>query len=166
MTTVADTLRELDLPQGEWYPVAGGGHVGFDVKTMWGLATVKGRFDRYEGALRIDSDTATAELTIESASLDTGHAKRDEHLRSADFFNVADHPSISFKSREIATRAGGMLVTGDLTIGSTEVPLTLPVEIVSTGPSSLVLRTETTVPRDQANLAWNKLGMIRGDARL
>ena len=166
MTQVTEISKQLGLPVGAWYPGEAGGHVGFEVKTMWGLSTVKGRFERYAGVLRVEPDAAAAELTIESASLDTGHAKRDAHLRSADFFNTAAHPAISFASKAITKRPEGLLVTGELTIGSTAVPLELPVEVVHTDAGSLKLRTQTAVPREQANLAWNRLGMIRGDALL
>ena len=56
-------------------------------KTLWGLVTVKGRFERYEGRLDFSEDPVI-ELAINAASLDTGHAKRDKHLRSETFFAV------------------------------------------------------------------------------
>ena len=66
--------------------------VEFAVKTFWGLATVRGRFDRFGGSYEVGPDGTKIELTIDADSLDTGNGTRDKHLRSTDFFDVAEHP--------------------------------------------------------------------------
>jgi polyisoprenoid-binding protein YceI len=68
-------------------------HLEFQVRHFYGLMTVKGEFDRYEGTLDLGVPPAV-ELTIEADSLDTKIAKRDAHLRSADFFDVDDRPQL------------------------------------------------------------------------
>jgi polyisoprenoid-binding protein YceI len=166
MTDATLVSEILGLPPGDWRPAPGAGHVGFEVKTMWGLATVKGHFDRYDGVFRIEADSASAELTIDSSSVDTGNAKRDDHLRSADFFHADEHEAVTFRSQAITVIPGGLLVGGDLTVGTTTVPLELTVDVKQNDTGSLVLSTQTAVPREVANLTWNKMGMIRGDALL
>jgi polyisoprenoid-binding protein YceI len=162
------TVETLDLSRaaGTWRPRDGVGHVGFEVKTMWGLATVKGRFEKWDGVLRLGPDAPSAELTIEAASLDTGHAKRDKHLRSADFFDTERHPAISFRSHEVVPHSNPVTIAGELEIGEAKIPVNLSVEVAQDDPDALIVRTSTTVSRHDAKLAWNKLGMFRGDAKL
>jgi polyisoprenoid-binding protein YceI len=65
----------------------------FRVPNVWGLTTVRGRFQRLDGWLEIDDNRRwRMELTLDAASLDTGNRRRDRHLRSADFFDAQDHP--------------------------------------------------------------------------
>ena len=75
--------------------------VEFAVKTFWGLATVRGRFDRFDGSCEVGPDGTTIELTIDADSLDTGNTTRDEHLRPADFFGAEDHPEVRFTSSRV-----------------------------------------------------------------
>jgi len=156
----------LELPTGAWRPLAGVGHVGFEVKTFWGLATVRGRFSLYDGTLRIGADHASAELTIDATSIDTGNAFRDRHLRSAAFFRTDEHRSVSFRSNAITRMTGGLVIAGELMIGETAIPLELPVDVGRDRAGRYVLRTRATVSRRVANVAWNRLGMIRGNAIL
>src|SRR6185312_4254149 len=75
----------------------------FSVKHMM-ISTVKGRFGVISGALQYDGSdltAATVEATIDVSSVSTDQAQRDEHLRSADFFHVEEHPSITFKSTSV-----------------------------------------------------------------
>ena len=71
------------------------------MKTFWGLLTVRGHFDRFSGSYEVGPDGATIELTIDADSLDTGNANRDKHLRSTDFFRVAEHPQVRFTSTRV-----------------------------------------------------------------
>ena len=89
MTTTATEPTTLAPPH--WSLDRDGSSVGFTVKTMWGLIPVRGRFDRFAGSYEIGRNGTTIELTIDADSVDTGNGKRDEHLRSSDFFDV-DEP--------------------------------------------------------------------------
>jgi polyisoprenoid-binding protein YceI len=162
-----DAPSDLGLPVGVWSSEPAGSRVEFAVKTMWGLATVKGHFERFHGQLEVLPQGARAELTIEAASLDTGHAKRDAHLRSADFFDVSNHPTLSFSASAITPRSGeDLTISGDLTVAGKVVRLQLPVRVTRGEHGRLHLSTMATVPREHAGMTWNRGGMIRGDVGL
>jgi polyisoprenoid-binding protein YceI len=162
-----DAPSDLGLPVGVWQSEPSGSRLEFAVKTMWGFATVKGRFDRLHGQLDVQPDGARAELTIEAASLDTGHVKRDAHLRSADFFDVSNHPTLSFKAGAITPRFDDELtIAGDLSVAGRVIVLQLPVRVTRGEHGRLHLSTAASVTREQVGMTWNRGGMIRGDIEL
>jgi polyisoprenoid-binding protein YceI len=162
-----DAPSDLGLPLGVWQSEPTGSRLEFAVKTMWGLATVKGRFDRFHGQLDVQPDGARAELTIEAASLDTGHVKRDAHLSSADFFDVSNHPTLSFKAGAITPGSDDELtIAGELSVAGRVIGLQLPVRVARGEHGRLRLSTEATVTREQVGMTWNRGGMIRGDIEL
>jgi polyisoprenoid-binding protein YceI len=111
-------------------------HVGFTVKHMM-VTTVRGQFRDYRGTLRLDPKDftrSTFEGEIDVASIDTGNADRDAHLRTNDFFDAPNHPKITFKSTRIEAKGEGeYAVHGDLTIRGVTKPITLDVEFGGTG---------------------------------
>ena len=80
-------MTSASLATGSWQLDRAHSSVEFHVRHFYGLMTVKGRFERYAGTIDL-SDNPAVTLTIEADSLDTKHKKRDEHLRSKDFFDV------------------------------------------------------------------------------
>jgi polyisoprenoid-binding protein YceI len=88
------------LPTGTWKVDTIHSSVEFHVKHL-GIATVKGQFKVFEGTLEVDDSGARANGTVEVASVDTREPQRDEHLRSADFFEVERFPQIAFQSTAI-----------------------------------------------------------------
>lgn len=106
-------------------------HVGFSVKHMM-VTTVRGRFTSYRGTFALDSTDFTRsrfEGEIDVASIDTGNADRDGHLRTGDFFDAENHPKITFKSTSIEAKGDGeYVVNGDLTIRGVTRPVSLDVE--------------------------------------
>lgn len=102
--------------------------VEFAVKHMM-ISTVRGRFTRFEGQINLDEqDLAGSSVNVSTdvASLDTHDEKRDEHLRSADFFDVANHPTMTFVSQRITATGGDNFdVVGDLTIRGVTKEITL-----------------------------------------
>jgi polyisoprenoid-binding protein YceI len=96
-TTVAEKTL---LPTGAWQVDPIHSSVEFHVKHL-GIATVKGQFKSFEGTLEVGEDGARAFGTVEVASVDTREPQRDEHLRSADFFEAESFPQISFESTAI-----------------------------------------------------------------
>jgi polyisoprenoid-binding protein YceI len=159
-------MSGLSIPEGVWNIDPVRSEIGFTVKAMWGLQTVRGVFGAYDGALTVKADGAGGALEINAGSLDTGHDKRDRHLRSPDFFDVERHPRIVFTATDVTAREGLLTVTGVLAIGAARLPLELPVNVERTPERALRLQAETTVSRQSAGLTWNKLGSIGRDAKL
>jgi len=96
------------------------------------VSNVKGDFTKVKGAVTMDDkdiSNLNVELTIDAASVNTGHAQRDEHLRGADFFDVAKYPTIIFVSKKVMKDGPDRLkVTGDLTIHGVTREVTVNVE--------------------------------------
>jgi polyisoprenoid-binding protein YceI len=112
MSTATTTL------QGTWTVDAAHSKVGFAVKHL-GIATVRGEFTDFEGTLEIGEDPSSSRAygTVKVTSIDTNEPARDEHLRSADFFNGEAHPDITFESTSIEWLDDEELrVTANLTI--------------------------------------------------
>lgn len=105
--------------------------VQFKVKHLM-ISNVKGVFEKVSGILNLDDKDITksrVDVTIEAASINTNIKKRDDHLRSADFFDVAKHPTITFTSTKVEKAGANKLkVTGNLTIKGTTRPVVLDVE--------------------------------------
>ncbi|HUA47011.1 MAG TPA: YceI family protein [Solirubrobacteraceae bacterium] len=154
------------LPEGAWSVNPQRSEIGFAVKNFWGLQTVRGVFGAYDGRLMVGAGGAGGELTIEAGSLDTGHKKRDRHLRSADFFDVERYPRMVFTATGVAARNGALTVDGDLAVGSSRIRLEVPVTAEQAAGGELRLEGSATVSRQTAGMPWNKLGMIGGDAVL
>jgi polyisoprenoid-binding protein YceI len=89
-----------------------------------GLSWTYGRFNDVSGGVALGDDKASFVLNIKPESVDTGNAKRDEHLRSPDFFNVKQFPQFSFKSASVKPVKEGFEVTGELTLHGTTKTIT------------------------------------------
>ncbi len=100
------------------------------------VTTVRGQFKKYRGTVQLDPDDFTKsafEGEIEVASIDTGNAQRDDHLRTSDFFDAPNHPTITFKSQRIEAKGDGeYVVHGDITIRGVTKPVALDVEFLGT----------------------------------
>jgi len=133
-------------------------------KTLWGLATVKGRFADVTGEGEIlDGGAVHGRLTIAASSLDTGHATRDKHLRSADFFDVEQFPSITVHVLSGTVRTDQAVeLTAELSVRDVRKPLTLLAEVTQTAPGTVAIDIDTTIDREDFGLSWNRLGMIIG----
>jgi polyisoprenoid-binding protein YceI len=104
--------------------------VGFAVRHMM-ISTVRGSFGEFAGTFTyVKGQPAewSAEVTIQTASIDTREQKRDEHLRSADFFDVENHPTMTFKSTKVETGENGFKLHGELTLLGVTRPVVLDVE--------------------------------------
>ena len=105
-------------------------YIGFAVRHL-AVATVRGRFSDFDGVVvvgddRTDDPLRSVHVVIEAGSVDTCNARRDDHLRSADFFDVATHPTWNFASTAVRpTVAGAFDVDGELTIRGITCPVTL-----------------------------------------
>ncbi|HKR63353.1 MAG TPA: YceI family protein [Thermoanaerobaculia bacterium] len=141
--------------------------VAFAVKHMM-FTTVRGQFKQYSGTIEADEqnpDRSVVHVEIAAASIDTGNADRDTHLRSADFLDVEQFPTITFRSKRVegaAKREGDRFrVIGDLTIRGTTMEVTLDCEYEGTGkdPWGGVrsgARANTSIDRREWGLKWNQ----------
>ena len=111
------TATETTIPTGTWALDKAHTKVGFDVKHM-GVSTVRGEFHDFDGALEVDENgNLSAYGTVQAASVHTNQEQRDEHLRSADFFDVENYPEIKFESTSIEqVDDENFRIIGDLTI--------------------------------------------------
>ncbi|HVH44528.1 MAG TPA: YceI family protein [Labilithrix sp.] len=138
-------------------------HVGFSVKHMM-VTTVRGQFKSYRGDVRLDPANftrSTFEGEIDVASIDTGNVDRDNHLRTSDFFDVANHPTIKFRSISIEAKdAGDYVVHGDLTIRGVTKRVALDVEYHGTsknpyGKTVAGLSVRGTINRKDFGVSFN-----------
>jgi len=138
--------------------------VAVQQKTMWGMVNVKGVFTAVsgEGEVRPDGG-AVGTITLDAASLDTKHTKRDTHLRSADFFDVENHPSITFVVQGAEARQDDTVrVTGRLTVRGVTRPVSFTAKVSGASAASVTLEAEFTVDRGEFGISWNQMGMMRG----
>ncbi len=121
-------------PTGTWTVDGAHSKVGFAVKHM-GISTVRGEFEEFEGTLELGSDLSSARAygTVKTASVDTNQPQRDEHLRSADFFDAANYPEITFESTSIEQAGEDTYrITGQLTLHGVSRELVLEAELQGT----------------------------------
>ena len=136
----------------------------FKVKHMM-ISNVKGQFTKLTGALKFDDQDITkssVEASIDAASIHTGDAQRDAHLKSADFFDVEKFPTLNFRSTGVARKSDDELaVTGDLTIHGVTRKVVFTVEGPTPaakdpwGNTRLGLSANTKINRKDYGLSWN-----------
>ena len=150
------TSKGTIVPAGTWSVDPIHSSVGFSVKHL-GIATVRGKFEDFEGTLEIGEgdETARAYGTVQGVSINTGDAGRDEHLRSADFFGVEQNPELRFESRAVNLVDDETFeVVGDLTMNGVTKPITLTAEV----------QGEETDPWGNERVALEVTGQLnRGD---
>lgn len=122
-------LAQSELVDGKYNIDPAHSRVGFEIDHFV-ISSVQGRFNDVKGTLDITRDLKKCNLnvTIPVASLDTAVAKRDEHLKSADFFEAKKHPNMTFKSKKCSGSLEDLKVTGDLTIKGVTKEVVMDVE--------------------------------------
>src|SRR3954470_19964413 len=143
----ATTAPTPSLTTGTWALDPERSSVEFHVRHFYGLMTVKGHFDRYDGSLNLGERPALA-LTIDADSLDTKHAKRDAHLRSDEFFDIADHPDVRFLADTVSFNDGTLTARGELRAGGRSVPLDVEATVQQIGDEFEVEATATVDHRE------------------
>jgi len=149
--------------------------VEFGVKHLM-VSTTKGRFTDITGTVTVDENDVTkskVDVTIKVDSLSTFDEKRDGHLKSPDFFDVENYPTITFKSTKIEPRSSDRIdVTGDITIHGVTRQLTLQAEFNGRGTSPwgsevIAYSAETSISRKDFGMEWNAAleagGVVVGD---
>lgn len=150
--------------------------IGFSVKHLM-VSNVRGTFNTFSGTVQGREDDVTSavvDVTIDVGSIDTREPKRDQHLRSADFFDVAKYPSIVFHSKKVTkTGPGTLRVTGDLTIHGVTKEVVLDVDGLTPpmkdpwGNQRVGAHASTKISRKDFGLLWNQAldtgGVVVGD---
>jgi polyisoprenoid-binding protein YceI len=169
MTEQTAQTTALRVVDGVSLPVAGTyvidpAHtvIGFVARHLM-VTKVRGAFRDYTGSITIGRDVAssTAEATISTASVDTGTADRDAHLRSGDFFDVESYPTMSFTNAKVVQQDGDeFVVEGDLTIKDVTRRVSLKVELDGVandpfGNTKLAVTAKTEIDREDFGLTWN-----------
>jgi polyisoprenoid-binding protein YceI len=140
--------------------------VEFEVEHLWGLHTVRGRFQSFDGSYAVGPGGARIELTVDAGSVDTGCPARDDHLRSADFFGVAEHPLVRFTSTRVAGMGGGRVqVRGELEAAGTRVPLAFDVSVRLVA-GELELEATTIVDQSRFGMSDGPIQNVRRPTRL
>jgi polyisoprenoid-binding protein YceI len=161
-TPATRTIDGVELPvAGTWAIDLSHSSVNFKVKHL-GVAKTRGRFTQFAGTVEIGEVPADTkvEVTIDTASVDSHDSGRDEHLRGADFFDVANHPHMTFRSTGVSGTGDSWTLDGDLTIAGVTKPVSLDVEFEGVagdpwGGTRAGFAAKTTVNREDFGLTWN-----------
>lgn len=149
--------------------------IGFTVRHA-GIGKTRGKFDTFESTITIPSldslDGAATTAIISVGSINTGNTGRDDHLRSAEFFDAENFPTITFTSTALAGTPENFTLTGDLTIHGVTKPVELSVEFLGQatdpfGNDRIAFEASTTISRKEFGLTWNAAleagGVLVGD---
>ena len=106
-----------DLPAGTWNIDASHSELGFTARHLM-VTKVRGKFNEFEGAAKVADDVTASQVTavVQLASVDTGSADRDAHLRSADFFDAEKFPKLEFKSKRVEKKGDALAIVGEYAI--------------------------------------------------
>jgi polyisoprenoid-binding protein YceI len=149
---------------GSWALDGAKSSVGLRTKSVWGLVKVKGVFSQVAGEAVISAaGEATGTIRVAAASIDTGVKKRDDHLRSADFFDAAKYPDITFSASSVALSGESATVSGTLTVRDQTRPVTVNGTVSAHGQDEISLDAELPVNRGHHGLSFNQLGMMSLD---
>lgn len=139
--------------------------IGFQVQHM-GISKVRGSFTEFEGTVTVGESPAdsSARASAQTVSIDTAQSQRDQHLRTNDFFDVENYPTLDFVSTRIEQDGDDWKVHGDLTIRGVTRPVTFEVEFEGAGPDVLGdpeqprigFSASTKINRDDFGLTWNQ----------
>ena len=166
-TALATAVRPLEIDRSH-------SDIAFQVRHL--LGKVRGRFNEFAGTIEFDEsnpDNSRVDVTIQAGSIDTAVPDRDTHLRSADFFDVENYPTLRFVSTSVTRRGGNDYdVNGDLTIHGVTRQVVLPATFVGAatdpwGNQKSVFEAELTLNRKDFGLTYNAAletgGLLVGD---
>jgi polyisoprenoid-binding protein YceI len=165
-TTSIDLSAHVGDFAGDWKLDATGSTVDFHVKHFWGLMTVNGHFDSVSGEGRVDAaGTVSGQIRIDAKSVNTKNKKRDQHLRSDDFFDAEEHPTVTIDASGL-TVVDGSELRGSMTFEAAghQHPLNAVVRIVEATADAVTLRAEATVERAAYGMTWGPMKMTAPEA--
>ena len=162
MTVTTHQVQVPGYQSGTWAIDQAHSEVGFSVRHMM-VSKVRGRFSDFAGEVVLGENPLDSSVTaeIQLASIDTNNSQRDEHIRSADFFEVETHPTMTFRSTGVRQAADGYLVDGDLTLKGITKGVTLELELNGFNPDPwggerLAFTATGKVNREEFGLTWNQ----------
>ena len=167
-------MSNLSAASGTWVIDPTHTNLGFSARHAM-VAKVRGNFGEFSGSFTIDGDNlaaSTAEVTIQVASIDTKTADRDTHLKSPDFLDVENFPTITFVSTAVTPKGDDVVITGDLTIHGVTKSVEIEYEFVGIsqdpwGQTKIGFEGSTKISRKDFGLTWNVAletgGVLIGD---
>ena len=164
---------QLGLQVGKWTIDPVHSNIEFSVRHMM-VSKVRGRFNAFNGEVEVEEDVTKSKViaNIDVSSIDTRDANRDGHLKSADFFDVENHPTITFTSTDIVPSGDDYIIKGDLSIRGTTKNIELKAEFNGAGPDPYGgvrsgITATTKISRKEFGLSWNAMletgGAVVGD---
>lgn len=152
---------------GEWILDPLRSTVSLKNRSAGGLIRVKGVFRQVTGNVTVSpAGEVSGALTVAAASIDTKNARRDTHLRSADFFDSDNHPDITFTAESVQPSGRRVTVTGTLTVRDRARPLTFAGTAAVHGDGEVLLDAEVRINRADFGLTWNLMGLVSMDNTL
>jgi polyisoprenoid-binding protein YceI len=157
----AISITTESIPAGTYDVDPAHSNVGFEVRHM-GIATVRGTFRGFEGAIDATGDTPVLSGTVAVDSIDTGDANRDGHLKAPEFFDAEQHPEIRFHSTASEADSDGQVkLAGEITIKGISKPIELTGEIAENGEDPwgnqrVGFELESKIDRRDFDLKWNQ----------
>lgn len=150
-----------DIATGTWTLDKAHTKIGFVAKHLM-VSKVRGHFESFDATIELNEGLtdSSIEVSIDAASITTGASDRDDHLRSADFLDVENHPDLTFVSTGISQEGDVWKVAGDLTVRGETRPVTLEAtyEGAATDPwgnEHIGFSASTTMTREEWGLTWN-----------
>jgi polyisoprenoid-binding protein YceI len=151
----------LPIPAGDYNIDLAHSIIGFSIQHNE-INLVSGRFKDFKGSIHFDDKDVTkssVEFTAKVESIDTGIAARDNHLRTADFFEVAKYPDMTFKSTAVARKGKAYILTGDLTLKGVTKQVSLPFTITGAikdgrGNTRMGIAAQTKIDRRDYGIVW------------
>ncbi|GAA1970623.1 YceI family protein [Terrabacter lapilli] len=136
--------------------------IGFSARHAM-VTKVRGNFEQFEGSAHVDTvnpANSSVTVTIQAASVTTGNEQRDGHLKTPDFFDIANYPQITFVSTDVERDGAEWAITGDLTINGVTKSVTVPFEETGSakdpfGNTRVGFEGEVTIDRTEWNLSFN-----------
>jgi polyisoprenoid-binding protein YceI len=157
---VQDLLKDGALA-GEWVLEPRSSSVRLKTRSIGGLVPVNGVFREVSGSGTVSPDgEVCGTVTVAAASIDTRNARRDTHLRSADFFDTGNHAAITFTADGIRPSGRGVTVTGELTVRGRARPLSFAAAASAPGDGEIWLDAAVRVNRADFGLTWNVMGLV------
>lgn len=165
-------FAQMKYEPGEYKIDPAHSKVGFEIPHLV-ISSVEGRFTKFDGTFQLNQsfEKSSAKANVDVASIDTGVSQRDDHLRSADFFDVAKHPTMTFESTNVKGKPESFKLEGNLTLKGVTKKVTFDAKYLGSvkdaqGNQKAAFAATTKINRKDFGLTWSKMveaGPVVGD---